>query len=80
MNKNQPDQLRKKTRTSKKAVQMAMVDQPEGIVMAKAHAASLKDILRDVSSGTTQIPEFQRDRAWDGERIRAVAAGVACSR
>lgn len=47
--------------------------------MAKSHDTSLKDILRDISDGTTQLPEFQRDWVWDDERIRALIASIICS-
>lgn len=47
--------------------------------MAKTHDTSLKDILRDISDGTTQIPEFQRDWVWDDEHIRALIASITCS-
>lgn len=47
--------------------------------MAKSHDTSLKDILRDIGDGTTQLPEFQRDWVWDDERIRALIASITCS-
>ena len=47
--------------------------------MAKSHDTSLKDILRDISDGITQLPEFQRDWVWDDERIRALIASIICS-
>lgn len=47
--------------------------------MAKSHDTSLQDILRNISSGTTQLPEFQRDWVWDDDRIRALIASITCS-
>lgn len=47
--------------------------------MAKSHDTSLKDILRDISDGTTQLPDFQRGWVWDDERIRALIASITCS-
>lgn len=47
--------------------------------MAKSHDTSLKDILRDISNGTTQLPEFQRDWVWDDEHIKSLIASITCS-
>lgn len=47
--------------------------------MAKSHDTSLSDILRDISDGTTQLPDFQRGWVWDDERIRALIASITCS-
>lgn len=47
--------------------------------MAKSHDTSLSDILRNISDGTTQLPDFQRGWVWDDERIRALIASITCS-
>lgn len=47
--------------------------------MAKSHDTSLSDILRDISNGTTQLPDFQRGWVWDDEHIRALIASITCS-
>ncbi|MFH9769314.1 DUF262 domain-containing protein [Streptomyces microflavus] len=36
----------------------------------------LKDVLKDVTSGALQLPDFQREWKWDDERIRALIATV----
>lgn len=47
--------------------------------MAKSHDTSLSDILRDISDGTTQLPDFQRGWVWDDGHIRALIASITCS-
>lgn len=47
--------------------------------MAKSHDTSLSDILRDISDGTTQLPDFQRGWVWDDERIKVLIASITCS-
>lgn len=37
---------------------------------------NLGNVLKDVASGTLQLPDFQREWKWDDERIRALIATV----
>ncbi|MBF0439398.1 MAG: DUF262 domain-containing protein, partial [Magnetococcales bacterium] len=39
----------------------------------------LHDILRSVSNGKTQLPDFQRGWVWDDEHIRSLLASVSLS-
>jgi uncharacterized protein with ParB-like and HNH nuclease domain len=36
----------------------------------------LGDLLKDVSTGVVQLPDFQREWKWDDERIRSLLATV----
>ena len=47
--------------------------------MAKSHDTPMQDILKGISSGTTQLPDFQRGWVWDDERIRSLIASIICS-
>ncbi len=40
---------------------------------------SLQDILKDISKGKIQLPEFQRDWVWDDEHVRSLLASVTLS-
>jgi uncharacterized protein with ParB-like and HNH nuclease domain len=37
---------------------------------------NLGDLLREVSTGDVQLPDFQREWKWDDERIRSLLATV----
>lgn len=37
----------------------------------------LKEILKEVSDGTIQLPDFQRDWVWDDNRIKALIVSLA---
>lgn len=37
----------------------------------------LKDLLRDVSTGALQLPDFQRDYVWGDDDVRALIASIA---
>jgi hypothetical protein len=39
----------------------------------------LNDILKDISTGKTQLPDFQRSWVWDDERIMGLLASIAVS-
>jgi len=39
----------------------------------------LNDILRHISEGKTQLPDFQRGWVWDDERIQGLLASIAVS-
>jgi hypothetical protein len=39
----------------------------------------LNDILKQISEGKTQLPDFQRSWVWDDERIKGLIASVAVS-
>ena len=39
----------------------------------------LGDILKDISEGKTQLPDFQRGWVWDDERIKGLLASIAVS-
>ena len=39
----------------------------------------LQSILKDVSKGKVQLPEFQRDWVWDDEHVRSLLASVTLS-
>ena len=47
--------------------------------MAKSNDTPLQDILKDISNGTTRLPDFQRGWVWDDERIRSLIASITCS-
>lgn len=47
--------------------------------MAKSHDTPIHDILKGISSGATQLPDFQRGWVWDDERIRSLIASITCS-
>lgn len=38
---------------------------------------SLEELLKDVASGKTQLPEFQRSWTWDDGRIRGILASLS---
>jgi len=40
---------------------------------------SLQDILRDIESGKTQLPDFQRGWVWDDNHIKSLLASVSVS-
>lgn len=39
----------------------------------------LRDILKNIAEGKTQLPDFQRGWVWDDERIRGLLASIAVS-
>ena len=39
----------------------------------------LSDILKEISEGKTQLPDFQRGWVWDAEHIRGLLASIAVS-
>lgn len=39
----------------------------------------LKDILKDITTGKIQLPDFQRGWVWDDERIKSLLASVSLS-
>ncbi|MBR0034392.1 MAG: DUF262 domain-containing protein, partial [Synergistaceae bacterium] len=39
--------------------------------------AELEQLLREIDSGTAQLPEFQRGWIWDDTRIRAIIASIS---
>jgi len=38
---------------------------------------NLGDLLKDVSSGKTQLPDFQREWKWDTDQIRSLLASIS---
>ena len=40
---------------------------------------TLKDILRDITSGNIQLPDFQRGWVWDDNHIRDLLVSIARS-
>jgi len=40
---------------------------------------SLQDILRDIKSGKTQLPDFQRGWVWDDNHIKSLLASISVS-
>ncbi|MGL6196270.1 MAG: GmrSD restriction endonuclease domain-containing protein [Thermoguttaceae bacterium] len=42
----------------------------------KTNDTDISEILQNISKGTIQLPEFQRDWTWDDERIRGLIGSV----
>ena len=40
---------------------------------------SLQDILRDIKSGKTQLPDFQRGWVWDDNHVKSLLASISVS-
>lgn len=47
--------------------------------MFKSNDISVSDILRDISRGVIQLPDFQRGWVWDDNRIKALIASISNS-
>jgi len=45
----------------------------------ESNDTAIADILKDISKGTNQLPDFQRGWVWDDERIRALIASISNS-
>jgi len=45
----------------------------------KSHDTAISEILKDIDSGTNQLPDFQRGWVWDDERICALIASITNS-
>ncbi|MDO4798212.1 MAG: DUF262 domain-containing protein [Coriobacteriales bacterium] len=45
----------------------------------KSNDTSIADILRQIDSGSVQLPDFQRGWVWDDHRIRALIASIMSS-
>jgi uncharacterized protein with ParB-like and HNH nuclease domain len=41
--------------------------------------ASLPDIIREITDGKLQLPDFQRGWVWDDEHIRSLLVSIARS-
>lgn len=46
-------------------------------IAPKSIDTELSELMRDVSSGKTQLPEFQRSWTWDDGRIRGILASLS---
>lgn len=42
----------------------------------KSNDTAILEILKDIDSGSNQLPDFQRGWVWDDERIRALIASI----
>jgi len=40
---------------------------------------SLQDILKDIKSGKTQLPDFQRSWVWDDNHVKSLLASISVS-
>jgi len=40
---------------------------------------SLQDTLKDIKSGKTQLPDFQRSWVWDDNHVKSLLASVSVS-
>lgn len=47
--------------------------------MIKSLDTPIKDILKDIDNGITQLPDFQRGWVWEDNRIRALIASISNS-
>src|SRR5271163_1420903 len=45
----------------------------------KSGEPSLPDLLREIHTGSVQLPDFQRGWVWDDEHIRSLIASVSMS-
>lgn len=45
----------------------------------RTNDTSISEILRDISKGDNQLPDFQRGWVWDDERIKALIASISNS-
>lgn len=46
-------------------------------IAPKSLDTELSELMRDVSSGKAQLPEFQRSWTWDDSRIRGILASLS---
>lgn len=46
-------------------------------ITPKSLDTELSELMRDVSSGKSQLPEFQRNWTWDDNRIRGIIASLS---
>ena len=46
-------------------------------ISPKSSDAELSELMRDVTSGKAQLPEFQRSWTWDGEHISGILASLS---
>ena len=46
-------------------------------IAPKSLDTELAELMRDVSSGKAQLPEFQRSWTWDDNRIRGILASLS---
>ena len=46
-------------------------------IAPKSLDTELSELMRDVSTGKEQLPEFQRSWTWDDERIRGIIASLS---
>ena len=49
------------------------------IISPSSLDTNLSQLLDEVSTGKTQLPEFQRDWTWDDNRIRGIIARLSCA-
>lgn len=40
------------------------------------HDDDISELIRDVSKGRYQLPDFQRDWTWDDDRIKGIIASL----
>lgn len=41
-----------------------------------SHDDDISELIRDVSKGRYQLPDFQRDWTWDDDRIKGIVASL----
>lgn len=46
-------------------------------IAPKSLDTELSELMREVSSGKEQLPEFQRGWTWDNDRIRGIIASLS---
>ena len=46
-------------------------------IAPKSSDTELNELIRDITSGKTQLPEFQRSWTWDDGRIRGILASLS---
>ena len=46
-------------------------------IAPKSLDTELSELMRDVTSGKVQLPEFQRSWTWDDRRIRGILASLS---
>ena len=45
----------------------------------KSNDTNVSDILREISDGRNQLPDFQRGWVWDDNRIKSLIASISNS-
>ncbi|WP_416138819.1 DUF262 domain-containing protein [Halomonas sp. HK25] len=40
---------------------------------------SLPELLKDITTGKIQLPDFQRGWVWDDDHVRSLLVSIACS-